>query len=73
VQLVQLAAFHRLPAPYGQREAADVGGLMTYGPSILEGYREWGIYAGRVLKGTKPGDLPWRIMSLGLRQWAHEF
>ena len=58
VQLVQLAAFHRLPATYGQREAAEAGGLMSYGPSILEGYRQWAIYAGRVLKGAKPGELP---------------
>jgi len=58
VQLVQLAAFHRLPATYGQREAAEIGGLMTYGPNILEGYRQWGIYAGRVVKGAKPIDLP---------------
>ena len=58
VQLVQLAAFHRLAATFGQREAAEAGGLMSYGPSILEGYRQWGIYAGRVLKGAKPGELP---------------
>jgi putative tryptophan/tyrosine transport system substrate-binding protein len=58
VQLVQLAAFHRLPATYLQREAAEAGGLMSYGPNILEGYRQWGIYAGRVIKGAKPGDLP---------------
>jgi putative tryptophan/tyrosine transport system substrate-binding protein len=58
VQLVQLAAFHHLPATYAQREAAEAGGLMSYGPSILGGYRQWSIYAGRVLKGSKPGDLP---------------
>src|SRR5262249_18303246 len=53
VQLVQLAAFHHLPSTYGQREAAESGGLMSYGPSVLEGYRQWGVYAGRVLKGAK--------------------
>jgi len=58
VRLVQLAAFHHLPATYGQREAAEAGGLMSYGPSIFEAYRQWGSYAGRVLKGAKPTELP---------------
>jgi putative ABC transport system substrate-binding protein len=53
-----LDAFHHLPATYGQREAAESGGLMSYGPSILEGYRQWGVYAARVLKGAKPAELP---------------
>jgi putative ABC transport system substrate-binding protein len=57
-QLVQLATFHRLPATFALREAAEVGALMSYGPSILEAYRQWGIYAGQILKGAKPADLP---------------
>jgi putative tryptophan/tyrosine transport system substrate-binding protein len=57
-QLVQLATFHRLPATFALREAAEVGALMSYGPSILDAYRQWGIYAGQILKGAKPADLP---------------
>ncbi|MCX7313825.1 MAG: ABC transporter substrate-binding protein [Alphaproteobacteria bacterium] len=58
VQLAQLAAFHRLPSAYAFREAAEVGGLMSYGPSILDAYRQLGVYAGRIFKGVKPVDLP---------------
>ena len=58
VQLVQLAAVHRLPTTYAVREIADVGGLMSYGASLTDVYRQFGLYAGRLLKGVKPGDLP---------------
>jgi putative tryptophan/tyrosine transport system substrate-binding protein len=58
VQLVQLASYHRLPVTFAFREAAEAGALMSYGPSIEDAYRQWAAYAGRILKGARPADLP---------------
>jgi putative ABC transport system substrate-binding protein len=57
-QLASLALRHKLPAMSFRREFAEVGGLLSYGPHFAEGYRQAGIYAGRILKGAKPTDLP---------------
>jgi putative ABC transport system substrate-binding protein len=58
VQLANLAAHHGLPMTSGTREMTEAGGLMSYGTNIVDGYRQVGVYVGRILKGAKPADLP---------------
>lgn len=56
--LAELAARYRLPSIYARREYAEAGGLVSYGPSVPESWRDVGRYAGRILNGTRPQDLP---------------
>ena len=58
VQFIVLAARYSVTAIYWNREFAAAGGLMSYGPDLADTYRQAGIYAGKILKGSKPADLP---------------
>jgi len=58
VQLATLATRHAVPMTSGNRQITEAGGLMSYGASVIDAYREMGVYSGRILKGAKPADMP---------------
>jgi putative ABC transport system substrate-binding protein len=58
VQLANLAAHHSIPTAFAVREYVEAGGLMSYGTSVADMYRQVGVYTGNILKGAKPADLP---------------
>jgi putative ABC transport system substrate-binding protein len=58
VQFALLAAHHSIPATYATREMVEAGGLMSYGTSLGDAWRQVGLYTGRILKGAKPADSP---------------
>ena len=58
VQIANLASRHAVPATYANRLMAEAGGLMSYGSDIADAWRQVGVYAGRILKGAKPAELP---------------
>ena len=58
LQLAALAAHHWIPMTSGNRQITETGGLMSYGANVTDAFRQMGVYAGRLLKGEKPADLP---------------
>ena len=58
LQLANWTSRHAVPMTSGSRDICEVGGLMSYGANIVDTYRQEGVYAGRILKGAKPADLP---------------
>jgi ABC-type uncharacterized transport system substrate-binding protein len=58
VQLATMAAHHSIPTAFAVREYVDAGGLMSYGTSLADMYRQVGVYTGRILRGAKPAELP---------------